>query len=171
MQNGYGSTARHMGGINKPLLSPRQETKKKRQQAREIEVAKQEEEKRKKMEQEEKERQWQQEQRMGRDFQFSSNGANARYASSANPFEITNGYGDMNNVGKFEAMHMLNSAKPRTHHASSSSSQNDEPSPRKWTPRHSRHSSLDETPMGGTHRPERSDSIHLYTTYEHRTHM
>jgi hypothetical protein len=181
MQGGYGSisSTRHTG-VNKPLHSPSQEAKRKRQQAREAEVAKQEEELRRKMEQEEKERRWQHEQRMGRtarEFQFSREGSNPRYAaapstSTHNPFEMTNGHGDMNTVlkeaAKFEAIQMLHSAKPHTHQVSSSS-QNEES--RKWTPRHSRHSSLDETPMGGAHRPERSDSTHLYTTYEHRTHM
>lgn len=179
MQGAYGSlsSGRH-AGVSKPLLSPRQEAKRKRQQAREAEIAKQEEELRKKMEQEERERRWQQEQRTARtarEHQFSRDSSNSHFAApssnSHNPFVMTNGHSDMNTVlndaDKFE----MRTTKPRVHHLSSSSSQSEEPSPRKWTPRHSRHSSLDETPMGGAHRPERSDSSHLYTTYEHRTHM
>lgn len=182
MPGGYGSMgiSRYVD-TNKPMLSPRQETKRKRQQAREVEIAKQKEELRKKIEQEESERQWQQEQRKARaarEYHHSRDGSDPHYPSMSSPnalnsHEMTNGHGDMNTVRDAAAMQRIKRGS-HSHQASStsigSSSQGEE-SPHKWTPRHSHHSSLEETPMGDSHRPERSDSTHVYTTYEHRTLM
>lgn len=173
----YGSfgVSRQLGS-NKSLLSPSQQAKIKRQQAREVEVAKQKEEYRRRMEQEERERQRQQEQRMARtarNYHHSREGSDSCFPSAAftnglNSHETTNGHDEFREAARFEAIQMMN--KPHSRHASStsigSSSQSEEPSPRKWN-RHSRHSSLDETPLGGARRLERSDSAHLYTTHEH----
>lgn len=170
----YGSfgVSRH-----KPSLSPSQQAKMKRQKAREIEMAKQKEESRRRREQEERERQQQQEQRMARtarQYNRPRQGSDSCFPSATltnglNLPERRNSHEEFNTgETRFEAIQMMN--KPYSRHASStsigSSSQSDEPSPRKWS-RHSRHSSLDETPLGGAHRLQHSDSTHLYTTHEH----
>ena len=167
----YGSfgVSRH-----KPSLSPSQQAKLKRQKARENEIAKQKEESRRRRELEERERQHQQEQRMARtvrEYHHSRQGSDSCFPSATltnglNLHETTNGFSTAET--RFEAIEMMD--RPYSRHASStsigSSSQSDEPSPRKWS-RHSRHSSLDETPLGGAHRLQHSNSTHLYTTHEH----
>ena len=163
----YGSfgVSRH-----KPSLSPSQQAKLKRQKAREVEVAKQKEESRRRREQEERERQQQQEQRMARTARhLSRQGSDSCFPSAT----LTNGLNSHERRNSHEEFSTAETRfdRPYSRHASStsigSSSQSDEPSPRKWS-RHSRHSSLDETPLGGAHRLQHSDdSTHLYTTHEH----
>ena len=153
----------------KPMHSPN------RRQARDDELARQRELVRRKMEQEEMEKQRQQQQReqgMGRATREYSRGRlepNYPLANGVDP----NGRGDMlrDEASRYEAGKTRRTSRSRQARSTSSSngsfSQSEGSSPHKWTPHHSRHSSLDETPMA-SHRPERSGSTHLYTTYEHR---
>ena len=184
---GYGSLGVSTRETRRQTLSPSQEAKKKRQQAREVEIARQKEELKKKLEWEESERRRQQELRMARiakEYGHSRDPTNLHYlpastVNALNPHEMTNGHGDANAVlreaARFEAMQMTTQTKGPQHSrqasSSVSSSGSQDSSPRKWTPRHSRHSSLDETPSGSGYRAERSDSMHRYTIFEHRTHM
>ena len=159
--------------------SPSREAKMNRRQTRENELAQQKEALRKKMEQEEMEQQrQQQEQRIGqraREYHQSRGNADTHYSltNGTDSHDMTNGHGDLDRESsRYEAVQMQKLSRGhqgRQVHSTSSSngSQSEDSSPHKWTPRHSRHSSLDETPMG-SHRPERSGSTHLYTTYEHR---
>ena len=178
LQGSYGSLGVSRNK-NMPRSSPSQEAVRKRQLIKEAEAARQKEELRKKREQEESERQRLQDQRMAhttRQYHHSRGGSDPSYPSGVsrlNSHELTNGHGDMNTVfgeaARFEAIQMMKRPSSRSRQASSngsivSSSQSvEESSPHKWTPHHSRHSSLDE----GSHRPDRSESTRLYTTYEH----
>ena len=86
------------------------------------------------------------------------------------PTPAVNGPGShelMNGHDSFEVLPTGTRNQQASTTGNRSYSQSEEPFSHKWTPRHSRHSSLDETPMVA-HRSERTDGTHLYTTYEHR---
>ena len=153
---GYGSLAasRHTGRF-KPTLSPKKPKHRGRRP-------------------EEREQEWQQGQRMysresldeePHNFQPPTNGFNHH--------EITNGHRgtSVREEAHFDGIHSAERPSSRSRRGSSTSNgstnQTEESPSHKWTPRHERHSSLDDSPMR-THRPERTESTHLYTTYEYR---
>jgi hypothetical protein len=156
---GYGSlgVSKHTGrnrGMHSPTKSP---TKSRRRQARELKP---------KERLVEDDRHWQRDQRLGRaGREYSRDSPEPPYprARGMNPHEMTNGHGQ----SAFREVEVARRPSSRSRKLSSASSGSTSQTEELSTPRHSRHSSLDETPMGH-HRPERSESTHLYTTYEHR---
>ena len=152
----------------KHKLSPSQQAKLKRQQAKEMEIARQMEEQKRRQEQETRERQRQKDLRMAetsRDYDHSRRGIDLQ-RTAVNGLEAMNGGSTAaSRVGaKFEAMEMVNGNYGRSAvNGGGSGSQSPQRSPQKLTPIHHRHSSLDET--AGPRRLERSNSSTYTTEY------
>ena len=158
---GYGSlgTSRHMGRF-KPTHSP-----KKRRPARDL---------RQQEEPEESMQPWQHNQKM---YSRESPEPDPHYplANGFNSHEIRNGHRSppLRDEAPFNSMEMMKRPSSHTRKILSTSngsntSQKEESSPHKWTPRHTHHASLDDSPVKSSYRAERSDSARLYTTYENR---
>ena len=117
--------------------------------------------------------QWQQGHRMYASRE-SPDSEEPHYSNGFDPHEINNHESPViGREAEFIELHTVKRSSSRGRKGSSASNSSigqaeELSSPHKWTPRHARHSSLDDSPMKSHRLAERSESTHLYTTYEHR---